>query len=72
MEKTAIDRNRNDSFGCLVKAAMPFKNGYILSVLLAIVGVFFKVMPFILISQMRRPCLPEFQRMFPTERVLKH
>lgn len=52
MEKTAIDRNRNDSFGCLVKAAMPFKNGYILSVLLAIVGVFFKVMPFILISQM--------------------
>lgn len=51
MDKAAIGKKRDDSLGCLLDAAMPFKNGYILSMILAIAGVLFKVMPFIVISQ---------------------
>lgn len=34
-----------------MKAAIPFKNEYILSVILAILGVLFKVMPFMVVSE---------------------
>lgn len=48
--KNKTDKNK-DSFRRLIDAAMPFKKGYILSIITAILGVICKVAPFVIISQ---------------------